>query len=235
MDDVYYLVHTTNYYNNKWRELETSKVNDYEHQYPGSYLTIITKQNINKVQLYPDNMQILIYSKKLLEQKNYHINIRDYNGYISENNTYFPWNLKDAIKKINKNNEIGNEVIFHDPIDNSYLCLVIQTIAWHFDITKYNQLLPRMSIESSSEPDMSFEPFYCYPLEKNYTGINPVQESSRSFFVNMAKTCNVDVNLPTNEIIEQIKIKIKDLYSNRSKQHIQYLKNKTKKNKTKKK
>lgn len=231
MDDVCYLVHTTNYYNSKWNQLNTSNIKEYEHQFPGAYLTIVTKKNINNVQLYPENYQILIYSRRLLEQKNYHINIRDYNGYISENNTYFPWNLNDAIKKINKNNEIfGNEVVFHDPIPNSYLCVVINHMS--SNIKAYNDLLPRIPIENNIEPDMSLEPFYCYPLEKNYTGINPFPESSRYFFVNMAKTCNVNTNLSTDEIITEIKKKIINLYSNRNKQNIHFLKkNKTKKNK----
>lgn len=39
----------------------------------------------------------------LLLQQNYHINLRDYNGNISEKNTYFPWNLEDAVHQININ------------------------------------------------------------------------------------------------------------------------------------
>ena len=37
-----------------------------------------------------------------LLQKNYHINFQDYNGIITEKNTYFPWNLDKFTKKIKK-------------------------------------------------------------------------------------------------------------------------------------
>ena len=87
MNDVYYLVHVTKNYSEEWSELKPSSLNDYKDQYPGVYFSIVTKKNINKIQLFPGK-QILLFSKKLLEQKNYHINIKDYNGIISEKNTY---------------------------------------------------------------------------------------------------------------------------------------------------
>ena len=221
MEDIYYLVHTTNNYTKDWTELRTSKIEDYEHQFPGVYLTLITKKNIHKVNLYPDNKEILIFSKRLLEQKNYHINLRDYNGYISESNTYFSWNLNDAVSKINeiKNNNIGNEVVFHDPIPIKYLCLVINNLS----PVSNNMVLPNIPIENNVEPDTTLEPFYCYPLEKNYTGIQPFAESSRQFFVKMAMTSNVNINLHIDDIITQIKKKIPYLYANRNKQQIKIL------------
>jgi hypothetical protein len=87
-----------------------------------------------------------------------------------------------------------------------------------------NSLLPNIPIENSTEPDMTKEPFYCYPLEKNYTGIDPFPESSRDFFVKIAKTCNVLSTEPTNTIIDNIKKQIPYLYANRNKQHILVLK-----------
>ena len=222
MENIFYLVHTTNDYTEEWRELKTSRIEDYENQFPGVYLTLVTKENIHDVDLYPDNKQILIFSKKLLEQNNYHINLRDYNGYISENNTFFSWNLNDAVNKINetKNNINGNEVVFHDPIPIEYLCLVINNLSK----VPNNMVLPNIPIENEVQPDMTKDPFYCYPLEKNYTGIDPFPESSRKFFVKMAMTCNVDINLPTDDIIKQIKKKIPYLYANRTKQQIKVLK-----------
>jgi hypothetical protein len=221
MENILYLVHTTNDYNEDWEELRTADVEDYENQFPGVFMTIVTKQNVHTVDLYPDNKQILIFSRRLMEQHNYHINIRDYNGYISETNTYFPWNLSEAVDIINENRHvIGNEVIFHDSIPMKYLCLVIDNIA----SIPNNQILPNIPIENKVEPDTNKEPFYCYPLEKNYTGIDPFPESSREFFVNMAKTCNVDPNLPTDDIITQIKDKIPYLYENRNQQNIKVLK-----------
>ena len=221
-EDIYYLVHITKNYTKDWTELRTSKVEDYEDQFPGVYLTLITKKNIHNVNLYPGK-QILIFSKKLLEQLNWHINLRDYNGYISEHNTYFPWNLTDAISKINKTenkDNIGNEVVFHDPIPMKYLCLVINNLSK----VSNNMILPNIPIENKVEPDMTKKPFYCYPLEKNYTGIDPFPESSRDFFVKMAKVGNININLPTNDIIKQIKEKIPYLYGKREEQQIEILK-----------
>ncbi len=224
MDDIYYLVHITKNDNDTkdWTELRTSKVEDYEDQFPGVYLTLITKKNIHNVNLYPGK-QILIFSKKLLEQLNWHINLRDYNGYISEHNTYFPWNLTYAISKINKTenkDNIGHEVVFHDPIPMKYLCLVINNLSK----ISNNMILPNIPIENKVEPDMTKKPFYCYPLEKNYTGIDPFPESSRDFFVKMAKVGNININLPNNDIIKQIKEKIPYLYANREEQQIEILK-----------
>ena len=225
MDDIYYLVHITDNDNDTkyCTELRTSKVEDYEDQFPGVYLTLITKENIHNVDLYPGKKQILIFTKKLLEQLNWHINLRDYNGYISEHNTYFPWNLTDAISKINKNenkDNIGHEVVFHDPIPMKYLCLVINNLSK----VSNNMILPNIPIENKVEPDMTKKPFYCYPLEKNYTGIDPFPESSRDFFIKMAIVGNVNINLPTNDIIKQIKEKIPYLYANRQEQQIEILK-----------
>ena len=59
---------------------------------------------------------------------------------------------------------------------------------------------------------------------KNYTGIDPFPESSRDFFVKMAKVGNININLPTNDIIKQIKEKIPYLYANREEQQIEILK-----------
>jgi len=216
MDTIYYLVHITDKYNPEWKELKTSKIEDFEDQFPGVYLSLITKDNITTNKLY-FGKYILIFSKKLLEQKNYHINLRDYNGFISENNTYFPWNLDKAVQKLNET----NEVIFHDPIPMNYLCAVINLLS---PLISINTILPHIQIENEIEPDMTKEPFYCFPLEKNYTGIDPLPESSRDFFVNMAKNCNVNINLPTNEIINKIKEKIPYLYKNRNKQQINILK-----------
>lgn len=47
----------------------------------------------------------MIISKKLLEQENYHINLRNYNGYINETNTYYPWELDTVVKKIRSQNK----------------------------------------------------------------------------------------------------------------------------------
>jgi len=225
MDTVYYLLHSTDKYNENWTELKTSKIEDYEDQFPGVYFTLVTADNIQTERFYSGNY-FLLFSKKLLEQKNYHMNLKDYNGYISENNTYFPWNLQEGIAKLNQlakaKKSTTNEIVFHDPIPMSYCCAIIKSFPT-ISISK-TQLLPTVAIENEVEPDTTKEPFFCYPLEKNYTGMGALPESSRDFFVKMANTCHVDSQLSTDEIIEKIKEKIPYLYSHRTEQHLEALK-----------
>ena len=224
MDDILYLVHTTYYFDNNWKELKTSSINDVNHQFPGVYLTLITKKNTNKEELYDYN-EILIFSKKLLEQENYHINIRDYNGYINEKNTYFPWELDKAIKKINKGNKykIGNEIIFHDPIPLKYLCMKINIKSINNNIPK-NKLLPNIEIYNDEPADKTKIPFYCVPLEENYTGIGKYKLSSKKFYEKMAILCNINKNQSKEKIIEEIKNKMIELYNNREKQKLKKFK-----------
>ena len=216
--DIYYLVHVTDIYNSNWKELIPSPMSEY--QFPGVYFTLITKENILTENLFPGRY-ILIFSRKILEQHNYHINIRDYNGIISEKNTYFYWQLPQAVKKIHKNIKnikntkisLENEVVFHDPVSMDYLCQVIDTYKF-LKIT--NIILPKYPLENEVLPDMSKEPFYCFPMERKYTGYFPMKESSRRFFKKMATYCGVDKKLPTDEIIEQIRKKLPELYKNRN-------------------
>jgi hypothetical protein len=235
MEKILYIVQTTSKFNPKWKELKTSHIDDFVNQFPGSYFSLVTKDNIEYENFYGGKF-ILIFSKKLLEQKNYHINMKDHNGYISEHNSYFPWNLEDAVEKIAENGKsIGNEVVFHDPIPMKYLCVVINRFTLSISI---NDILPRIPIFNEYEPDLTKEPFVCYPLEDNYTGEQEGRmKSSRDFFVKMAETCEVDSSLSSEEIVAEIKKKIPDLYENRNKQRIEFLQNdrktRTKRTKTK--
>ena len=233
MEDVYYLVHSTDKdYTKKWKQINTGHIDDFEHQFPGAYFTLVTKKNIDKVKLYPDSPTTLIFSKKLLEQNNYHINVRDYNGYIKED-TYFPFNLDEAVKKIDEDDgEMGieNEVVFHDPVSMKYLCSSIENKTP--EEIKTNVYLPHIPIENKVEPDLTKEPFFCFPLEKNYTGRDPLDESSREFFQKMANLCGVNVKsdlpngseLSNDKIIEEVKKKIPELYKHRNKQNTNALK-----------
>jgi hypothetical protein len=235
MENVLYLVHAVgdDKYNN-WDELKISSINEVNHQYPGVYFTLITKDNIKTENLY-NFKNLLIFSKKLLEQENYHINLNDYNGFINEKNTYFPWNLDKAVKKIkylSKKNKygIGNEVIFHDSIPMKYLCLVINSKSIDYNIASKNNvkygslLLPPYELYNEELPDMTKIPFYCIPLEDNYTGINKFKLSSKNFYKKMAILCNVNINQSRNKIIEDIKNKIIELYNDRKKQNIEKFK-----------
>ena len=46
MNDILYLIHNTSGYNNNWKEIETSPYSAKEHQFPGVYFTLITKDNL---------------------------------------------------------------------------------------------------------------------------------------------------------------------------------------------
>ena len=58
-------------------------------------------------------------------------------------------------------------------------------------------------------------PFYCYPYEMNYNGINPLKLSSKKFYNKMAKMCNVNIHQSKIKIIEEIRTKIPFLIDNR--------------------
>jgi hypothetical protein len=212
MDDILYLIHCVdNPFNiNDITELIPSNIDNAEHQFPGVFFSLITKHNIHTEPLY-SYANILIFSKKLLEQKNYHINIRDYNGWINETNTYFSWELDKAVNKINNiDNLIGNEVVFHDSISMKYLCSYIKSGS--------NKILP-FNIDSVNipEPDMSKIPFYCIPFENNYNGIQKLKISSKEFYIKMAKMClleNIEEKT-IDEIILLIKNNINTFYKNR--------------------
>lgn len=234
MDDILYLVHSSDSYNKSWTELKTSDITEFEYQFPGVYFTMITKDNLKKEGLY-GYQTLLIFSKKLLEQENYHINISDYNGFINEKNTYYPWNLKSAVNKIKKianTNKFytGNEVIFHDPIPMKYLCIVINKIAISLTINdKYNisfgsLMLPHYEIYNDIEPDKTKIPFFCHPYENNFTGFSKFKLSSKKFYRKMALLCNVNTEQPKNKIIEDIKAKAKELYHDRNKQNLEKFK-----------
>jgi hypothetical protein len=229
MDEIYYLIHTTNNPDCiNWNELRTAEFNIHD-QFPGVYLSIITKDNINKEFIFPGKY-IIILSKKLLLQKNYHINLTDYNGIVSEKNTYFPWNLD---KFMNKNKHLllnetkpQNEVVFHDNIDMKYCCAIISILKKDRNI-KINNFLPKISIENEESPDMSKQPFFCYPFEDIYTGSNPLPRSSNKWYEMMSKVCKITID-EANNTPEYINTKIKDkaneLYNNRDEQNINLLK-----------
>lgn len=224
MNKVLYLVHATYGFDENWKELKPSPIDKIEHQFSGVYMSIITKDNIDSEELY-GNDDILIFSKRLLEQENYHINIRDYNGFINEKNTYFPWNLDKAVEKLKKRNEfgIGHEIIFHDAIPFKYLCMRMNLKGIDEKIS-VNKLLPRIEIYNQEPPDLSKIPFYCVPLEDNYTGIGKFKISSKKFYERMAILCNVDKNKSRKEIISEIKEKMLELYKNRQEQKLKEFK-----------
>jgi len=230
MDKIYYLIHaTTNPDCINWSELKTSEFNT-NGQFPGAYLSIITKDNILNEDIFPGKY-IMIFSKKLMLQNNYHINLTDYNGIVSEKNTYFSWNLN---KFMSKNRDLlltgkksQTEVVFHDNINMKYCCGIISILQIIGKNIKKNYFLPKISIENEEGPDMTKQPFLCYPFEDKYTGINPLPRSSNKWYEMMAKVCNVNIdknNNPPEDIIKKIKDKANELYNNRDDQNINLLK-----------
>ena len=217
--DIYYLIHATNNPDClSWNELKVGDFNT-DDQFPGVYMSVITKDNIESESIYPGKY-LMIFSKILLGQNNYHINARDYNGIIAEKNTYYPWNLREFLDC--KDNCSMNEIIFHDNIDIKY-CLRIITA----NGTDYKSLLPKISLDSPGlQPDISALPFYCYPFESMYTGINPLPPSSKEWYIMMSKMADIttDDSACINDIQEKIREKAEYLYMNRDKQKIKYLK-----------
>jgi hypothetical protein len=233
MEDIYYLVHATNKPDCvNWKELRTGEFNTND-QFPGVYFSIITKDNIDTEKIFSQKYA-MIFSKKLLQQKNYHINYRDCNGIITENNTYYSWNINDFSLKTKQQNddktEKMNEVVFHDNIDMKYCCAIIGILKKDIGIIKMNDILPRKVIENKEEPDMSKNPFLCYPFEDIYTGDVPLPKSSKEWFKTMAKVCKIDTNDNDTEedIIKKIKDKSEELYLNRNNQDIKLLEEYTK-------
>jgi hypothetical protein len=147
---------------------------------------MITKGNIENVNIYPGKY-LMIFSKILLCQNNYHINARDYNGIITEKNTYYPWSLPEFLA--NNNNTIMNEIIFHDNIDIKYCCRIItKTSLISTSLLKEQEQSLR---NTQLEPDMSKLPFFCYPFEDIYTGINPLPPCSYAWYIMMSKMADI--------------------------------------------
>lgn len=196
-----------------------------EDQFPGVYFSLITKYNLKYERLFPAR-NCLIFSKKLLEQQNYHINFVDYNGFINESNTYFPWELDKVVKKLKSHKgDFANEVIFHDNISLDYLCLKITLNDISSNIANINELiLPKYEMYNDTKSNKDILPFYCYAKENEYTGINPKKLSSNSFYKKMAIMCNIDTKLTRDEIIQKINEKIDELNNNREKQKIKAFK-----------
>jgi len=220
--DLYYLLHATNEDYTSFDELKTAGTSDYELrcQFPGVFFSLITRDNLDTEVLF-DKKYYLLFSIDLLKQKNYHINIRDMNGIISEHNTLFYWQLNEVANRIKTDVKINiktmNEVVFHDNISVKHLCCVIEN---PFD-GNLKTFLPKKILtpkNGSVKINTDLLPCYCYYNDYFYTGIKPPPKSSPEWINRMNLVYDVDL---TND--KEYYERVKYIYQNRDKQLLNYL------------
>ncbi len=222
MEDIYYLVHNTS------RDLKKSKAlkaNPFpickkaanKDQFPGVYMTLVTSHNIDKVSFFPGSTS-LIFSKDLLKQQNYHINIRDANGMINEHITYFPWQLNELVEKLKEQGKgSSNEVVFHNDVPMKYCCAKIKLDS----VLPVNMSIPRGPMTNKAKPNMTLLPFYCYVNEDTYTGDPLPPPSSLEWFKMLAKVARINSEFKTKqEYIDAIRAKSIYICNNRYIQNI---------------
>jgi hypothetical protein len=219
MSEILYLVHATSNRSLVGNSLKVSKEPD---TFPGVYFSLITDENILREQLFPGKQKLLIFSKTLLKQYNWHLNIQDVNGIISEHNTLFPWNTEKEIVNALKQNNM-NELVFHDDVPLKYLCKTIVFPEYILGGEK-NKRLPRKVITNNALPDFSLRPFYIFCDITSYTGIqsNFTKNSSLNWYRMMAHVARI--NLKKTDNIQTILSKLKKtqqfLHSHREAQDI---------------
>lgn len=135
-------------------------------EFPGVYFTLVTQNTLllASYTLYPGDVA-LILSKRLLEQRNYHFNINDDCGHLSDKNTVFSWQLSrflkndGLVKSIDELDDdyVGNEVVFHDPVPWRYVVGVIPKYKLSEDE------IPSTPFVTDAEPDMTLKPFFVHP------------------------------------------------------------------------
>jgi hypothetical protein len=104
-------------------------------EYPGIFMSIVLNKEIGSswppeyignISVIDDDYITLVFSPILLKQKNYHANLYDNMGFITEN-TYSHHNIDDFINKINVMQENMAEIVFHDNITLNTLLQVWTT------------------------------------------------------------------------------------------------------------
>jgi hypothetical protein len=230
-DEILYLVHVVPNAEilekiKKYGALKTSK--DFTDQFPGVYFTLMTKRNLGKERLFFPRRYILLFSRKLLQQKNYHFNYLDYNGIITEK-TIFPWNLNtlDVSRYLGPKLH-GNELVFHDDVSLDFLCQIIDTSASRYTGLNVIQLLPSTPLENDAVPDTTKLPFVLYVDYRIYSGIHLVfyeDVANKAFIRNMAKVAGIHVhgNSNINTILDLIKDRYAYFYKRRRKQNLELM------------
>lgn len=132
-------------------------------EFPGVCATLVTQNTVAHAPptLYPGDY-ILLLSGALLCQHNWHLNINDDCGHMSDRNTVFPWQLERFLRRDGlraaaarlRDDFIGNEVVFHDPLPWSQVVRVLD---------RHNFRLPRHALCAHTPPDTSLRPAYVHP------------------------------------------------------------------------
>lgn len=250
LEDVLYLVHITKTNPNEWIEKKLkSAIFDTRDQFPGVFFSIVTKQNEANVNLYPGGNYKLYFSKNLLKQKNFHINMGDFQGYIGQNMTYYPWQLPTALESIKRIAEVktekdkefkekftifGNnavELVFHDDVLFDYLSKVefIDRFDENFDeklVIRDPVTIYTNPLAIDFKPDLTKLPFFVYPFERNYGSAaqyeGKIPKSDLSFFRSMARLANLLIadTDTIDMIVDRLENKLSEtIYRNRSLQN----------------
>ena len=119
------------------------KEKDFADEFPGIYMSAITDREIGNNPSYFGPI-IFCLSNKLLQQKNYHINITDNNGLITESITYYPHNIDtlpnitdvEKYYKQHYDSYASGEVVFHDKININLICEI-----WCKNLETYNNII----------------------------------------------------------------------------------------------
>jgi hypothetical protein len=137
-----------------------------------------------------------------------------------------------------------NEVVFHDPISMKYLCRTIKKPTLDQKLAKMkkgvygNYYLPDKRVQNSQPPDLTLEPFYCFPFEDVYNGVKEKdwKPSSKKFYEMMYRMC---VSKKTNKapskeaILKSLKRNAKKINKTRKNQKVDLLYDFTNNNKDK--
>lgn len=223
LDDVLYLVHVTNSNPNEWTnkklkaadfliqdESESVRID----QFPGVFLSIVTRQNESDPGLYPGGNYKMYFSKNLLKQNNFHINMGDFQGIVAQNMTYYPWQLSTALNSIKRFAEEKTqedtefkmkfqivegknsvEVVFHDDVlfDSLFKIEVLDDN----DTTTPPKIIYENPSALNFREDVTKLPFFVFPFEKYYESLelyeNKIPRSDLSFFRAMGRLANLEI------------------------------------------
>lgn len=120
-DSALYLVHYTLSNPETWTERQLKRGTT-----GGVFLTLVTKQNVDKLRTFAGHYRIFL-PVNFLTLPNYYINLADQFGTMDQVTTYFPWQLQEAVAKIDEQAtmfkkvtsmylETFNEVVFPDSL-----------------------------------------------------------------------------------------------------------------------